>query len=350
MAHGGTSFGFENGANLQPLFSVEPTSYDYDAPISEAGDLTPKYYAFRNLFSKYVNLPDNIPFPLPISPKANYGTVQLHYLSNIFHIRGTKLAPLWGTATSPKTFEELDQNTGFVLYETIISKRMPDPVILSLFGLRDRANIYINEILQGIVSRTNESTDGSVSIPLSLVQEGDILQILVENQGRIGFGPGIKEFKGLTGKVMIGKTEVIGKWKMYSMPLQCTNTIHDLHYLVKKKDNFSASASNNAGSFWVGTIVVPCTDDMVPRDTFLKLAKGWGKGVAWINNVNLGRYWPLLGPQETLYVPGPYLLCGENNLTLMELESVPSNSSIQLVNETQIDGPTPEFVTFLATS
>ena len=50
------SFGFENGANTNP-FSVEPTSYDYDSPISEAGDLTQKYFMFKEVIAKYLPIP-----------------------------------------------------------------------------------------------------------------------------------------------------------------------------------------------------------------------------------------------------------------------------------------------------
>jgi len=361
MAHGGTSFGFEAGANLSPLFQPEPTSYDYDAPISEAGDLTPKYYAFRDLFAKY--LPTNnhtIPFLLAHAPKQAYGIVPMQFVGSIFDvIKGsTDLdASLWEatTATNPKTFEELDQNTGFVLYETCIPRQVQDPVILKVYGLRDRASVFINESFQGILSRINEIkiSDGSavVSMPLSAARQGDKLQLFVENQGRIGYGPHIKEFKGLTGNVTLGDVELQG-WTMYKMPLENTTTIMAGIAAEAQKKSAStiaspASSSATAGSFWRGSFVVAnCTTTRFPGDTFLKIDQGWGKGIAWINHVNLGRYWPHMGPQETLYVPGPCMRCGENNLTLLELERVPSSREAsmiaELVDTAQIDGPTPK--------
>ena len=49
----GTSFGWMNGTNIDNG-SASPvvTSYDYDAPVSESGELTPKFYLFRNVDSR----------------------------------------------------------------------------------------------------------------------------------------------------------------------------------------------------------------------------------------------------------------------------------------------------------
>ena len=73
----------------------------------------------------------------------------------------------------------------------------------------------------------------------------------------------------------------------------------------------------------------------------------WQKGVAYINNYNLGRYWPVMGPQVTLYVPGPWLKpATSNSLTLVELQSSPCGTqpscSIQLVDYPILDKPTLE--------
>lgn len=345
MAHGGTSFGFEAGANLVPLFSPEPTSYDYDAPISEAGDLTNKYFAFQELFSNYgvVGVSSDLGAVIKQqAPKGNYGTVQMRFVASIFSIQNTTLAPLWGNGTTSshtKTFEEVDQNTGFVLYETIIPRRVADPVRLQVFGLRDRATVFVQKAFQGILSRTDELDDGSVSMPLlPLVNKGDTLSILVENQGRIGYGASIKEFKGLTGKVTLGNIE-LKNWTMYNMPL---DDLEALHAGVLENERQQPAAVVGPASFWRGSFEIPnCNTNTTPRDTFLKLGKGWGKGVAWINNVNLGRYWPGVGPQETLYVPGPYLMGCNHTITLFELESVPALKVVDLVDTPQIDGPTP---------
>ena len=73
-------------------------------------------------------------------------------------------------------------------------------------------------------------------------------------------------------------------------------------------------------------------------DTYLNTAN-WGKGVAFVNDHNLGRYWPLIGPQLTLYVPAPYLKEGKNTLVLVELEYVPKNYSINFQTFPILDYP-----------
>lgn len=89
--------------------------------------------------------------------------------------------------------------------------------------------------------------------------------------------------------------------------------------------------------------------DAVPSDTFLlptTVSNGyWQKGVAYINTYNLGRYWPVEGPQVTLYTPGPWLKPSEtNSLTMIELLSTPCGNeqtcSIELVDYPIIDKPT----------
>lgn len=100
---------------------MEPTSYDYDALISEAGDLTPKYYAFKEVISKYMSVPD-IPIPNPVPLKKSYGVVDMKYVSSVFVANGTLLS-FSGKSLYPKTFEQIGQENGFMLYETTIGKK-----------------------------------------------------------------------------------------------------------------------------------------------------------------------------------------------------------------------------------
>ena len=355
VVHGGTSFGFEAGANIEDgVFRPEVTSYDYNSPISEAGDLTPMYFAFQKLFSEYIQIPNNKHRTVertPIEPKGKYGTVEMHYVGNVFDSKGT-LAVFSGNSTRPKTFEELDQNSGFVLYETTVQTRVTDPAELSIKGLRDRATVFVNEHFSGILSRNNEHPAGSTSIPLPFLNEGDTIQLLVENQGRIGYGPSIGEFKGLTGNVTLGGVELLN-WAIFRMPLNTPKTFDSFFRSTKRRsawNQFSAvdappPKTSGAGTFWVGTLTIPnCTEGSI-MDTFLQLDQGWGKGVAMVNAYNVGRYWPVTGPQETLYVPSPYLTsCTDNKIILFEQERIPSNKVklVEFVDEPTIDGPTPE--------
>ena len=144
MAHGGTSFGFEAGAN-NPPFRANPTSYDYDAPISEAGDLTPKYFAIREVIKKYLPVPD-----IPVnatSEKGHYGPVQLEPVSSLIHephlfteLRASNLYPL--------TFEAMGQAHGFVIYETLINLTFNDPAKLEVPGIHDRGYVFVDGELQ----------------------------------------------------------------------------------------------------------------------------------------------------------------------------------------------------------
>lgn len=58
MFHGGTNFGFTAGANFGKFYQSDITSYDYDAPLTESGDLTEKYFAIRDVLSKYRSVPN----------------------------------------------------------------------------------------------------------------------------------------------------------------------------------------------------------------------------------------------------------------------------------------------------
>ena len=120
MMHGGTSFGFEAGANSPP-FAVTPTSYDYDAPISEAGDLTRKYEVLKSVVEKYVNSSSHLATNRTNPTKAAYGKIQLKPLGDVFsqldHLTRFGLKK----SVNPLTFEDLGQTHGFVLYETVLN-------------------------------------------------------------------------------------------------------------------------------------------------------------------------------------------------------------------------------------
>ncbi len=364
MAHGGTSFGFGNGANTPP-FSIEPTSYDYDAPISEAGDLTPKYFAFKRVIAKHLPkrkraaISDGISItktaPLDnnaTSPKGNYGKVKLKYVSTFFEAEGILLKQAAASARYPLTFEQIGQSDGFVYYETKISSLFSDPAKLQVSkeGIHDRAYVFVNREPRGILSRA----EGIFSMPLS-TNVGDTIQILVENQGRIGYGPFAKDFKGLVNNVTLNG-KILEHWNIFSMPLNDTNLLikyatTSLEVMAsnpraaqKVGENFEA-ARGQAG-FWYGEFQVPCQDPK-SLDTFLDFPGGWTKGVAFVNQVNLGRYWPRVGPQLRLYVPGVYLNppCTKNTLILFEQENPGCENMtdcyVKLVDTPNINGPTP---------
>jgi beta-galactosidase len=291
MWHGGTNFGFMNGANaFFNHYAPDVTSYDYDAPLSEAGDLTKKYFALRKVIGKYAPLP-NLPLPAP-APKLNLGPVNITGGISLWDALPALSTPV--RLTSPEPMEYLDQDYGFILYRAHL--RGPQAGKLSINGLRDRAQIFVNGSPLGVLQRNKPNQKLDLRVP----REGAQLDILVENQGRVNFGPLLLDRKGILGGVLIG-WQYIFDWEAFCLPL------NDLAGL-----NFSDLSAPLAGpAFYRGTFTVD-----KPLDTFLALP-GWTKGVVWVNGFNLGRYWKV-GPQKTFYVPAPVLKQGENELVIFE--------------------------------
>ncbi|NOU63714.1 beta-galactosidase [Paenibacillus sp. LMG 31461] len=300
MFHGGTNFGFYNGAGFLGKHEPVATSYDYHAMLNESGDITDKYIAVRELLSKYVDLTD---IEIPSSnPKKHYGTVRLTEQTKLFDSLDQLSSPV--KSKCPITMEQLDQDYGFILYTTQISgPRAKNKLVLQ--QVRDRALIFLDGVYQGTVERNTHDQTVELKENDILVQippEGATLSILVENMGRINYGYSLKDPKGITEGVRFERG-FLHDWKTYSLPL---NNISELEF-GDKQESGSFTPTFYKGKFHVDEV----------GDTFLKL-EGWMKGVAYINGYNLGRYWDI-GPQKTLYIPGPLLREGENELIVFEL-------------------------------
>lgn len=333
MFYGGTNFGFTAGANDggPGSYNSDVTSYDYDAPMDEAGDPTEKYFALRKLISKYFPLP-NVPVPDRV-PKVKLPNLNLKPQSVLFDSTGRRhLANFTRKAELPQTFEALDQNSGFVLYETILPKTNRDPALLKLADLRDRAYIYVNRQFVGILSRENKI----YSLPLGLGL-GKELQILVENEGRINYGIA-NDFKGILQNVYYDSL-ILVNWTMTGYPLNNYEKIEELTTTVRKKYGTQrvASAKSHLKSgptlFYAEFILK--SEDLA--DTYLD-PTGWGKGIVFINGFNLGRYWPLVGPQITVYVPKEVLRVGTNKIAMLELQMAPESGLVTFSDTPNLDG------------
>lgn len=328
MFHGGTNFGFSNGKNPPP----QPTSYDYGAPLSEAGDPRDAYYKIRNITSKYLPLPPGNP-PAP-APKLNLGTVEftasssLQEMLNFFRQYGYLTN---ATSLYPITFEELGQDFGYVVYTTTIEFQPTSPTTLAVPGISDRGYVYTR------ATRAVLSNDHlTYSVPV-VVQKGENLTIIVENTGRINFGPGNKDLKGIVSNVTLGG-HLLTNWTMEGVPL---STPGQLSLLSKFLTTLNGEPKFEVPGVFFGYFMLPRGQE--PLDTFLD-PTGFGKGVAILNGVNLGRYWPSIGPQVTLYVPGTLLLPYPqvNLVALFEMESAPEGlKTVKFVDVPTIDGPTP---------
>ncbi|MCL2728958.1 MAG: beta-galactosidase [Actinomycetia bacterium] len=317
MAHGGTNFGLWAGANhdgtaLQPTV----TSYDSDAPITEHGAPSAKFHAVRDRLRALTGaeprpLPDLAP-PLPprvLRPEPGAGL--LPGLS--------ALAERAVTSPHPLGFDDLGQASGLVLYRA--EPLLPSgPQTLTVTGLHDRAQVFLDGAGVGVLDRET----GSLTVQGTGARAR--LELLVENQGRINYGPLLGQGKGILGGVRVDRRLVHG-WTMHGLPLD--------EWTPEEVLRAPASAAP-AGTAGFATARFTVND---PADTFLALP-GFAKGFAWINGTLLGRYWEI-GPQVTLYVPGPLVVPGTNTVTVLELERF--GDRVELRDRPEL-GPGEEFV------
>ncbi|XP_053296555.1 beta-galactosidase-1-like protein [Pleuronectes platessa] len=325
MFEGGTNFGYWNGADHDTRFRSVVTSYDYDAPLSEAGDPTEKLLAIRDVIKKFREIPAG-PMP-PATPKFAYGFVTMTKVGNISAVLNT-LSPLGPVKSQhPLTFEEMKQYYGFVLYRTTLPRDLsePTPLITPLNGVHDRAYVSVNGVYRGLLERD------TVLVMNITGHQGETVDILVENMGRVNFGSKINDYKGLLSNLILGK-DVLTDWMIYSLDIDGAISGGWPH---SDKQSFpDRQREPSAGpAFYMGTL----QPNGLAWDTFIKLS-GWTKGQIWINGVNLGRYWPARGPQQTLYVPGPLLSTTlPNNITVLELEGAPAHLRVLFMDRPQLN-------------
>lgn len=296
MFHGGTNFGFYNGANNHGKYEPTVTSYDYDCLLTEWGDPTTKYMLVKSLIEKYFKT-ESQPFPEPVR-KKHYGVVRLEERTALFSSLDALSTPV--QSTWPEQMEKLGQDYGFILYTTRVSgPRAACSLILQ--EVHDRALVFLDGVYLGVIERWDPKP-----IEFTVPSGGAELRILVENMGRTNYGPYLRDPKGITEGARLG-FQFLFDWTIHTLPL-C-----DLSKLAYPSHEEEADQSEGIGpAFYRGKFLV---DDIA--DTFLSL-EGWTKGVAYVNGFNLGRYWEA-GPQKTLYVPGPLLREGENEIVVFEL-------------------------------
>jgi beta-galactosidase len=292
MVHGGTNFGFTSGANYDKNHDIQPdiTSYDYDAPISEAGWVTPKYTAIREELKNHVSY--NIPEVPASFPVISIPSIKLTKAVDLDALK-RKINPV--VNENPLTFEDLNQGHGYVLY----SKKFVQLISgkLEINGLRDFATIYVNGEKMGELNRYYKTYSMDIDIPFNAT-----LEILVENMGRINYGAEIvNNLKGIISPVTINGIEITGNWQMFKFPFE---TMPDLQ-------SFSNKNSLGRPVIYQGRFDLNTTGD-----TFLDM-RNWGKGIVFVNGYHLGRYWSV-GPQQTLYLPGVWLKKGENEIVIFE--------------------------------
>ncbi|WP_410676841.1 glycoside hydrolase family 35 protein [Amycolatopsis sp. cmx-4-68] len=296
MFCGGTNFGFTNGANHFDRYQPTVTSYDYDAPLSEQGTPTKKFDAYREVLARYTTLPAGD--PPPREPLLAEQSVRLTRMAPLLELLDVLSGPV--TATAPRTMEQLGQNFGFTAYTFTVTR--PGPVVLSIPGVRDRAQVLVDGVERGILDRETAVTTMTLRVPRPDCR----VVVLVENLGRVNYGPELADRKGILGDILLDGRPVEGV-TMYPLPL---DTLADVTF------DRALDGDVDGPLLAHGTFTVDA-----PGDAFVELP-GFGKGVVWVNGFTLGRYWDR-GPQRTLYLPGPVLRQGTNDLHVLELHHVP---------------------------
>jgi beta-galactosidase len=294
MFHGGTTRDFMNGANYKGNTPFEPqiSSYDYDAPLNEAGNATHKFFEFRKIIQKHLPAGQTLPEVAPAKPTITIPNIQ--FTKSIVL---TDILPAPTTSDAPATFEDLEQAYGFVWYRTTLKNAASG--MLTIKDLRDYAVIMVNGKKVGTLDRCKAQDSLRITLPKGTVT----LDILVENLGRINFGPYLLENnKGITKGVWLNGKEVKG-WQNYSLPFETQPVL--------------TATKVNTQAFTAPVIKSAHFSLEKTGDTYLDMS-AWGKGVVWLNGHNLGRYWNV-GPQQTLYIPAEWLVTGNNELIVLEM-------------------------------
>ncbi|HEU6449305.1 MAG TPA: beta-galactosidase [Verrucomicrobiae bacterium] len=304
MAHGGTTFGLWSGADRP--FKPDTSSYDYDAPISEAGWPTEKFFKTRALLGKYLLPGETLP-PVPATNAA----------ISVAPVEATQIAPVFANLpkpvsdTTPKTMEKYDQGHGCILYRTTIPAG--PAATLEAAAVHDFGFVFLNGERVGVMDRRS----GNFKVPLPARTNSATLDILVEAMGHVNFGHEVFDQKGIHAPVKLGGRELTG-WNIFNLPLNDKMLSH-LKFRGSGRESapldqrrLTSAVTKNGPAFYRATIQIKN-----PGDTFLDM-RPWGKGVAWVNGHCLGRFWDI-GPTMTMYVPGPWLKRGKNEIVIFDL-------------------------------
>ncbi|XP_077985074.1 beta-galactosidase-1-like protein 2 isoform X2 [Glandiceps talaboti] len=332
MFHGGTNFGFMNGANIDYDGKYQPdiTSYDYDAPLSEAGDLTEKYFKIKEILQKHAQ-PGMVPNVLPSPPKI------IGKISGKVKVQMTHFMPLTDAmelvdAISSDNVMPMEmipinnmggQGYGFVVYRTVIDGKAQQ--LSFTRPVKDRGQVFINGVEIGVVT---SFLYGSLQLTNLKPGSGNILDIVVENQGRVNYGIEMAtERKGIYGQVQVDGVK-IKTWQIY--PLEFKSD-----FMVKVRASLKWHSISNIEKYAGPALYKGTYSPPAPQDAFIDM-QGWTKGALFINNFNLGRYWDI-GPQKTYYAPGP--LFKNSPVEIIVFEQHKGSTSVTLTDKHDLGTP-----------
>jgi beta-galactosidase len=318
MIYGGTSFGFTSGANFGGRFQPQPTSYDYDSPMDEAGRPTPKYFALREVLARHLAPGEKLPDVPATNSPIEVPKIELSETASLFDNLGKPVK-----SERPLCFEDLNQGYGYVLYRTTVTG--PVDATLKLKELRDFGIVFVDGKRVAVLDRRHKQDSTRIVISSKSAR----LDILVENGGRINYGGElVHNRKGITESVSLGGRELTG-WEMFKLPFENVSSLKSFHKHATPSAPFLARGTFNLTQ---------------TGDTYLDLS-GWSKGIVFVNGHNLGRYWHI-GPQQTLYVPGVWLKKGKNEVVVFEQvqDGLPALAAVKIpiLNQLNKDENAPE--------
>ncbi len=313
MFIGGTNFGFFNGANHDEKYMPQITSYDYDALLTECGDVTEKYFAIRNVIKNHLKI--ELP-PVPDDrQKASYGRVEFTEVATLTDNLQNLSQAIFSNV--PKCMEEYGIGYGYVLYTTTLNRDY-EYATLQFEDVGDRAHVYVNDKLVKILYVNDCEFKAEIT-----AKKGSQLKILVENMGRANFGYKMMRKKGIIGRVLLDN-KIHFNWQTYPLPFDDFSNL-----------NFKKLGENNVvrePCFYKGNVNVQGE----VKDTFLNF-DNFRKGFVVINGFNIGRYWEI-GPQKTLYVPSSILKEGNNEILVFETDGINCEPSMTFVDTPKLDG------------
>ena len=294
MFEGGTNFGFMNGSNYYDELTPDVTSYDYDALLTEDGQITEKYRRYRDVIAKYREIPE-VTFTTEIKRKA-YGTLQAKEKVSLLSVLDDLSTPV--ESSFPQSMEKLGQNYGYILYHSTLDTEEKLEK-LRLGEANDRANIFVDQKPVTTLYDLELLKEKELDVTF---ERGADFDILMENMGRVNFGPRMEHQRKGIGQCVQVNGHMHNHWKQYTLPLDN----------IEKVD-FSKEYKEGLPGFYRFTVDIDET-----ADTFLDF-EGWGKGCVFVNGFNIGRFWEI-GPQKRLYIPAPLLKKGENEIIVFETE------------------------------
>ncbi|ETP70319.1 hypothetical protein G159_01975 [Planococcus glaciei CHR43] len=305
MFHGGTNFGFMNGANHYDIYYPTITSYDYDSLLTEGGAITEKYKAVKRVLSAYTEVPADFE---ETATATEYGTVNVGESVSLFDVLESISEKVEHMVPLP--MEDIDQAYGYTLYRTTVNRQ--GELKMNSGNIRDRGFIYIN----GRYAATTYINDKDKALVLDFPERVNTLEILVENMGRANYGEHLTDQKGLLKNLWLGE-QYFFHWEMFKIEMDRL----PLDYQIGNEERFP--------KFFRGTF-----DAAKGLDAYVD-TQGFTKGNVFINGFNLGRYWNTAGPQQRLYVPGPLLKEENNEVVVLELENT-TTDQIQLLDQPKL--------------